>query len=196
MSGQELTSIRRYDDAITCLPKERATVGDRHHLFWPGADVNRLGLVDFRALACTSARNLDSMIHSLIHERFGGVFGLHQGGTAIDFITRAKLCVNRHDDQSCGCYNRRRLVVIDALNLEVIIKRQFDQPACTAIAIDQDIYRFMRDYYQTVAPMTDSIPAALTTRHERARCACYRLMGAERVHRPELYRQLPALRVA
>jgi hypothetical protein len=59
---------RRFHDPVETMPAERSSVYGRHHLLWPAADINLIDLTGFRGLACTSARNLDSMVHTLIHQ--------------------------------------------------------------------------------------------------------------------------------
>jgi hypothetical protein len=164
---------RSYDGPIEQLPRPRESTRDRHHLFWPGAIMNGLGLNDFRSLACAKAPNLDSMVHTLVHQRFNGVIQFTYAEHLEDFKRRAKAAVERHARRQCGCFNPNRRLIVDVLTLEVFTPRRFQGPPCTAIAVDQGIYKTMRDYYATVAPITERVRDELAARCNDGGCACH-----------------------
>jgi hypothetical protein len=87
-------------------------------------------------------------------------------------------------------------VVIDPLTLEVIRLREFDRPPCLGMAIDQDIYPILRDFYFIAAPITERVREQLEARHNNEMCACYRQFGGNMQFRPELLKQVPVLRRA
>lgn len=187
---------RCFAEPIVSLPRPRMSERDRHHLFWPGADMNEAGLTVFRGLGCTSARNLDSTVHTLIHQRYSGVMGLRQHRYKRDFQKRANACLQAHESRRCLCFRRDSLRIVDALSLEVFSPKSFDRPPCTGIAVDARVFDLMVSYYETVAPISDEVRRALGARCSGALCACYVQEGGRIVHRPPSWSTVRRLRVA
>jgi hypothetical protein len=138
-----------------------------------------LGLSDFRDMACTSARGLDSLVHSIVHQRFSGITQFAQVDHLTDFRQRTDVAIQRHEDRQCGCIDRDRLLVVDALTLEAMTPDRFLGPSCTGLAVDRGVYKLMRDYYATVAPVTERVRTELADRCQNGACACY-VQGAFR----------------
>ena len=178
---------RRSFDPVIQLPKPRQSVHDTHHLFWPGADMRQIGLAPFRNIGCAKASRLDSMVHSVVHQRFSGLVSLRDAATLRDLRRLAGRAVEHHLSQHCACFMPSRLVVVDCLTLETFSASQYDRPPCLAVAVDGHLFDIMLDYYSVAAPVTVSVREELEARCDRGLCACYMHQGSARVFRPRLW---------
>ena len=182
-------ATRKFDEPITILPKARSTVYGRHHLMWSGADMRRYGLSDIRNLPCASSYKTDSMVHSLIHQRFAGFVALNHL-SLVDLTKRSLAFIEQHQRRQCACWNRRRLCVVDALTLEACRPASFDGPPCGGLLVDGQMYEIMRDYYAAVAPATDAVRLSLAGRCDTGACGCMVDFGASLIRRPVIWSQL------
>ena len=180
---------RQFHQPVAYLPRSRNSTHDRHHLFWPGTDMRRLGFTEFRAIGCTSASRLDSLVHSVIHQRYAGVLALDPDGLQ-DLAVRTSRCLDRHYERRCACWTTTRACVVDTLTLEACEPRRFEGPPCTAIVVDGQIYELMRDYYAAVAPITLAVRHQLASRCDANECGCMITRGALRLRQPAIWGQL------
>jgi hypothetical protein len=159
---------RRRDEPITQLPRPRRSRRDRHHLFWPASDYRRYRLTRFRGLKCTSAWNLDSMVHTLIHQCYADALGLAQNEYD-RFQNLAAACIERHNQQQCGCIWPGRNIVLDIFSLKPL---RPEQPPCLSVEIDRDVIELMRLTYQPQAEVTFAARHLLEERCRGRLCAC------------------------
>lgn len=158
---------RHFCEQIEELPRPRGSIHDRHHLFWPAPDYRQLGLGSFKSLSCTSARRIDSMVHTLVHQRHAGLALSQNVIDRRELLRRAKRCSYRHEEQRCSCFRPNRIRTIDALNLEYVDPFELDRAPCLIIRVDTDIVSLMRESYHTVAPVTQAVYELLEKRDPR-----------------------------
>jgi hypothetical protein len=179
---------RRYYEPVDNIPHIRSSIRDRHHLFWTGADLRRHGLGVFRGLDCASAGQLDSMVHSLVHQRFSGVLTL-SGDNLADFRTRANRCIERHQLKTCACWSAARLCTVDTLSLTACNPRLYEGTPCSAVLVDGQVYELMRDFYAAVAPITEAVRDQLADRCDKGECACMVRRGSQLIRQPDIWGQ-------
>lgn len=173
---------RRHQGLVNALPpRVRVSPRDNHHLFWSRERMRQLDLLEFRELPCAIVHHGDSRIHTLVHQRF------HQDGLQLrdrteefDLKIRAQLALRRHDEGWCSCALPQRLILVNALSLELLAE---DEPPCLGYAVDRDLITIMRDYYQPVALIGPDLPRLLKERCQSRLCAC-RLENGHNALRP------------